>query len=798
MLHVHLRDLHSNVETRRQLLPSKQNAQVNWLGFAVAHQLAGGAAASAAVLERFEAMLEPQRQFSPEDCELVLYRANVLRLAGQHDKAVELLNSPLGVRAVSDEVGLAELRARLHWDKGSYAAAAEAFLALVLGNPDNHEHHSALRSAVLRNAPASPALAAADRLLALYAMLAKRVPGSRAIMWLVIEGLPAEHPAFRPAAAAYMRAGLRRGIPALYGELAKTWAPGSASRLWAWGAPQPVSAATTPISARARAPGKREAISELAAELFAASCGAGNSALPVALMPTLGPAWASGASASVPTLLGGCSRSVVDGLFSARGDSAAEVSSTFPFSALLHARCLDAASQHGKALEVLEQAIKHSPTVLELYLAKGKVLKHTGDDSGAAAVIDTARSLDLADRHLNSKAVKYFLRCGQVEEAERLIALFARHDARKPNADPLNSIHEVQVLWFELATGLALEARGDFGRALKRFAHIQGIYEQLYEDGFDYHSYCLRRMTLRAYSNMLSCADVNKAREYFSQASAGSARVYLALARDRAALERARESASAAAAAAAETAASVREKEKADKSPEAATSAASSAAAAAAASAAAAAAAAAATAAALAAVGTPEEADKAAAAAAAAAAQTAAEEDEAAAALEAADPGIDLDPEGSKLLAVADPLAEAWRLARAAADSLTPPLLSPARTFDLNTQTTFRRVTPLPSFTTADVDPLPDGRASAAAGTALDLHALCAELALEQGIVGAAAMHLARASSLCPVAVAAGTNRITARERLRAAAERLAKLEARPDADASDVARLKAVLEMAF
>jgi len=791
-----LRDLHGNVETRRQLLPNKQNAQVNWLGFAVAHQLAGSAAASAAVLERFEAMLEPQRQLSPEDCELVLYRANVLRLAGQHDKAVELLDSPLGVRAVSDEVGLAELRARLHWDKGSYSAAAEAFLALVLENPDNHEHHSALRAAVLRSAPASPAVAAADRMLALYAMLAKRIPGSRAIPWLIIEGLPAEHPAFRLVAAAYMRAGLCRGIPSLFGELAKTWAPGSASRLWAWGAPQTALAAG-PSSSRERAPGKREIISELAAELFAALGGSGNGALPVEAVRGLGPAWAAGLSASLPTLLGSCSRSVVDGLFSARGDGGPEVSSTFPFSALLHARCLDAASQHGKALEVLEQAIKHSPTVLELYLAKGKVMKHTGDDTGAAAVIDTARSLDLADRHLNSKAVKYFLRCGQVEEAERLIALFARHDNRKPNADPLNSIHEVQVLWFELATGLALEARGDFGRALKRFAHIQAIYEQLYEDGFDYHSYCLRRMTLRAYSNMLSCADVSKAREYFSQASAGSARVYLALARDRSTLERARESASAAATLAAATAASVREKEKADMSPDAATTAASSAAAASAASVAAAAVAATAAAAAAAAVGTPEEAEKAAAAAAAAAAQSAAEEEEAAAALEAADPGIDLDPEGLKLLSVTDPLAEAWRLARAAADSLAPPLLSPARTFDLHTLTTFRRVTPLPSFTTADVDPLPDGRASAAAGTAIDLHALCAELALEQGVVGAAAMHLARALSLFPAAAADGA-KVAARERLRSAAGRLAKLEARPEADASDAARLKDVLAQAL
>ena len=77
---------------------------------------------------------------------MLLYHAELLHHAGQGERALALLNSPLGTRAVADEVGLAELRARLLWDHGDFPAAAAAFLGLVETNPDNHEHHDALRA----------------------------------------------------------------------------------------------------------------------------------------------------------------------------------------------------------------------------------------------------------------------------------------------------------------------------------------------------------------------------------------------------------------------------------------------------------------------------------------------------------------------------------------------------------------------------------------------------------------------------------------------------------------------------
>ena len=46
------------------------------------------------------------------------------------------------------------------------------------------------------------------------------------------------------------------------------------------------------------------------------------------------------------------------------------------------------------------------PTVLDLYLARGRVLKHAGRLVEASEEVDKGRSYDLADRYLNTKATK--------------------------------------------------------------------------------------------------------------------------------------------------------------------------------------------------------------------------------------------------------------------------------------------------------------------------------------------------------------------------------------------------------
>ena len=58
----------------------------------------------------------------------------------------------------------------------------------------------------------------------------------------------------------------------------------------------------------------------------------------------------------------------------------------------------DYLKDHQKALELAEKAIEHTPTLIELFLLKGKIHKHLGNMEMAVACLDEAQSLDTADR----------------------------------------------------------------------------------------------------------------------------------------------------------------------------------------------------------------------------------------------------------------------------------------------------------------------------------------------------------------------------------------------------------------
>ena len=79
-----------------------------------------------------------------------------------------------------------------------------------------------------------------------------------------------------------------------------------------------------------------------------------------------------------------------------------------------------------KSLEFIEEAIQHTPTLVELYLTKARLLKYQNDISGAVDAIMVARELDLQDRFVNTKVGKYLLRCNRNDEALQILKEFTR------------------------------------------------------------------------------------------------------------------------------------------------------------------------------------------------------------------------------------------------------------------------------------------------------------------------------------------------------------------------------------
>ncbi|CAF3920737.1 unnamed protein product, partial [Rotaria magnacalcarata] len=177
-----------------------------------------------------------------------------------------------------------------------------------------------------------------------------------------------------------------------------------------------------------------------------------------------------------------------------------------------------------KAFEFINQAIRDTPTLVELYMFKAKLFKHAGDFQSAASWMDEAQSLDTADRFVNCKCTKYFLLANQINVAIDMAGKFTRE-----NTSTLEYLREMQCMWFELETARAYRRLKKYGESLKKCHEIDRHFQEFVEDQFDFHSYCLRKMVLCAYVDMLNLEDHMKGHRFFRRAAEIAVEIYIRL-----------------------------------------------------------------------------------------------------------------------------------------------------------------------------------------------------------------------------------------------------------------------------
>lgn len=176
----------------------------------------------------------------------------------------------------------------------------------------------------------------------------------------------------------------------------------------------------------------------------------------------------------------------------------------------------------GPALKYVERALSHTPTLIELLMIKAKIHKHSGDEQLAARILDEAQSLDTADRYINSKAAKYLLRAGRLEDAEKMCAKFTRE-----NVKASVSLTDMQCMWYETEVAKANRILGKYGEALKMCHQVEQHFVGIYEDQFDFHTYCLRKSTLCAYIRLLRLEDKMRDHEFYYKAAKMAIKIYL-------------------------------------------------------------------------------------------------------------------------------------------------------------------------------------------------------------------------------------------------------------------------------
>lgn len=166
------------------------------------------------------------------------------------------------------------------------------------------------------------------------------------------------------------------------------------------------------------------------------------------------------------------------------------------------------AAQHFDHLRNLESALSHinlainsTPSVVEFYMIKSKIVKHSGDLTNSAAVYEKAKKLDLGDRFLNAKYAKIFVRKGDISKSVEIMKEFVRDPLTDENLD------HFQCMWYETECGLAYLNHKNILRSHRLFKFILSHFSSLIEDQFDFYNYCLRRFMINDFVQTIEFMD---------------------------------------------------------------------------------------------------------------------------------------------------------------------------------------------------------------------------------------------------------------------------------------------------
>lgn len=180
-----------------------------------------------------------------------------------------------------------------------------------------------------------------------------------------------------------------------------------------------------------------------------------------------------------------------------------------------------------KAMEYVDRAIQKDAKSVDFHMTKARILKHGGNLQKASEMMDHARTLDLKDRCINSKAAKYQLRNNENDKALKTVGMFTRADTV---GGPLADLLDMQCVWYLTEDGEAHARQGNIGLALKRFHEVTNIFEVWQEDQFDFHSFSLRKGQVRAYIGMMRWEDHVRDHPFYSRAALDAIALYTKMA----------------------------------------------------------------------------------------------------------------------------------------------------------------------------------------------------------------------------------------------------------------------------
>jgi len=171
--------------------------------------------------------------------------------------------------------------------------------------------------------------------------------------------------------------------------------------------------------------------------------------------------------------------------------------------------------------------VRRSPKADEYFFlgqVKGRILKHSGDMEGACEALEEGRALDLADKWINSKSAKYHLRLLDIENAENIAGLFTRFEG-----DTRGYLKEMQANWFEVEAARAFFEKNEIALSFKFYDAVETHFQDYIDDQLEFHGYCLRKGTLRAYLEFIRVEERIRGHPFYAKAASGMIECILAI-----------------------------------------------------------------------------------------------------------------------------------------------------------------------------------------------------------------------------------------------------------------------------
>lgn len=437
MLQIQMRDLDGFAVTRNTLLSLKPNAKINWMAFALSRHLTGDLREALKVVDAYLGTLtegSSDRGRGFESGELAMYQNSIMsEIPDNYAEALKHLLVCEGL--VVDRGAWLMKKAEYELKLKDFQASRESTLSMFQrGMTESHSVHSLYMCAVLQlegdicdealRLTGTQTLATmlplteeqTTALRVAYDDLKEKFPRSHAIQRIPLTMLDGDE--LRKGMDARCRKDLTKGVPSLCSELR--------SYLWTDKGGRFIRT-TDPADVREHP--KFILFVKMVDEYVA---------------------------------------NLVKSSKFDESDEGEESPSTLLWAWFLRAGLHELAGEYLEGIGLLDKCLEHTPTAVDVYELKARLLKAAGNVDAAVECLDKGRDLDRQDRYINNQTTKYMLQAGKAEEALSRISLFTRHEG-----NPEQNLYDMQCSWYELELAACLARKEEWGRSLKKFCKLR-------------------------------------------------------------------------------------------------------------------------------------------------------------------------------------------------------------------------------------------------------------------------------------------------------------------------------------